>query len=111
MKYADYDFYKENYKGTLTASLFDSYITKASREIDKNVNKKLKEKDITDEVKYVACALVDFLNSNKMFLEKKVASVSNDGVSETYTNISKNDLESEERKILDGLPHELTRYL
>ena len=111
MKYADYDFYKEEYKGTLTASLFDSYIVKASREIDKNVNRKLKEKDITDEVKYVACELVDFLNDNKMFLEKKIASVSNDGVSETYTNISKDDLKSEERKILDGLPHYLTRYL
>ena len=111
MKYADYDFYKEKYNGTLTASLFDSYIVKASREIDKNVNRKLKEKDITDEVKYVACELVDFLNDNKMFLEKKIASVSNDGVSETYTNISKDDLKSEKRKILDGLPHDLTRYL
>lgn len=111
MKYADYDFYEKEYKGTLTASLFDSYIVKASREIDKNVNRKLKESDITDEVKYVACELVDFLNDNKMFLEKKIASVSNDGVSETYTNISRNDFKSEERKILDGLPSELTRYL
>ena len=46
MNYADYDFYTNEYKGSLSIDLFNSLIIKASREIDKNVNKDLTETNI-----------------------------------------------------------------
>ena len=43
INYADYDFYKNYYQGSLSFDLFNSLLPKASREIDKAVNKKLEE--------------------------------------------------------------------
>ena len=70
INYADYDFYANEYKGSLSIDLFNSLIIKASREIDKNVNKDLTEiniKRLTEreqwQLKYVACELCDFLKN------------------------------------------------
>ena len=46
INYADYDFYTNEYKGSLSIDLFNSLIIKASREIDKNVNKDVTETNI-----------------------------------------------------------------
>ena len=71
INYADYDFYTNEYKGSLSIDLFNSLIIKASREIDKNVNKDLTETNIERltereqwQLKYVACELCDFLNNS-----------------------------------------------
>lgn len=110
INYADYDFYSKTYKGTLSEDLFNSLIPKASRELDKSVNKELKEVDITDRVKFVACELVDFLEVNNVGKEK-LSSVSIDGVSKNYGTKTVSDLKHEKSNILNGLPIELTRYL
>ena len=109
--YSDYEYYKEEYKGQLTASLFDNYILEACRIVDRNVNKKLEEEDITNEVKDVVCALVDYLNENGNVLTKNITSVSVDGVAESYGAKTIQDINLEKKYILDGLPQELTRYL
>ena len=41
--YADYDFYQNEFHGSLSNDLFSYYIVKASRVISKNVNRKLTE--------------------------------------------------------------------
>ena len=38
MNYTDYNYYKSEYRGSLSGDLFSSYIVKASKEIDRNVN-------------------------------------------------------------------------
>lgn len=113
INYADYQFYNEMYKGSLSSDLFTSLIPKASREIDKYVNREIKEADIDAttqdgyKIQFVACQLVDFMkNSNN---NKNISSVSIDGVSKTYK--TQNETIKEKKTILDGLPHELTRYL
>ena len=72
MLYADFKYYKETYKGTLTEDSFDSLILKASREIDKNINTRLTERKINnlpseaqDQLKYTACALTDLINKKE----------------------------------------------
>ena len=68
MLYADFEYYKETYKGTLTENSFNSLILKASREIDKNVNTRLTETKISnlpeeaqEQLKYTVCALIDLI--------------------------------------------------
>lgn len=112
VNYADYVFYSTIYKGSLSDSLFNSIIPKASREIDKAVNKELKKEDITDEVKFVACELVDFLNENGYIGNcKQLSSVSIDGVSKSYVTKTNSEIKAEKSDILNGLPLELIRFL
>jgi len=106
----DYGFYTNDYSGTLVKQDdFSFFSKKAMKEIQKNCNKKLCKEDITDEVKYVACELIDYLYSNRHALDKNLSSVSVDGVSESYN--TKEEIKSQKKVILNGLPQELTRYL
>ena len=91
INYADYEFYIETYEGKLSQGLFDSIIPKASRSIDKAVNKKIEESDITDKVKFSTIII--------------------DGVHKTFKDKTSNEERRELREILSGLPLELTRYL
>ena len=118
MLYADFEYYKETYKGTLPEGSFNSLILKASREIDKNVNTRLTEtkinnlpKEAQEQLKYTACALVDLINKKEENESRKVSSISIDGVSKNYKVLSAEDLNKEKRGILRNLPDELTCYL
>ncbi len=108
INYADYQYYTDTYKGNLSQTLFNSLIIKASREIDKYVNRKITSADLTtyEEIKYVACSLCDKLNN---ISNKNVSSISIDGVSKTY----KNSIETKRDilDVIDNLPEELTRYI
>lgn len=118
MVYADYEYYKTKYLGTLPENCFDSLIIKASREIDKNVNTILTETKINnlqeearEQLKYTACALVELLNKKQENENKRISSYSIDGVSKTFKTISKEEIKEEKREILLCLPSELTKYL
>ena len=118
MVYADYDYYTDNYKGTLPADSFDSLILKASREIDKNVNTRLTEdiinnlqEEAQEQLKYTACALVDLINRKQESENKKISSFSIDGVSKSFNILSNNDYINSKKDIINCLPDELTRYL
>lgn len=118
MVYADYKYYNEEYKGTLPESSFDSIILKASREIDKNVNTRLNnnkvnnlQEEAQEQLKYTACALVDFINKKQEDESKKVSSISIDGVNKSYKTLSFEDMKKEKIEILKSLPDELTRFL
>ena len=114
INYANYDFYKETYCGSISNGLFNSLIPKASREIDKVVNRELKEEDIDDKIRFVACGLVDFLKENPISFDdgrKKISSFSIDGVTKNYVMKSENEIKEEKISILSGLPDELTRFL
>lgn len=111
INYADYTFYVNEFKGSLSVDLFNSIIPKASREIDRHVNRKITEEDLDDEnlgykIKYTACLLIEYLNTSK---NGAVSSISIDGVSKTIKNISEQEKDIE--KIAENLPQELTRYL
>ena len=118
MLYADFKYYKETYKGTLTEDSFDSLILKASREIDKNINTILTETKINnlpneaqEQLKYTACALVDLIYKKQECDNKKISSYSIDGVSKTFKIMSNDEYISSKKEILKYLPDELTKYL
>ena len=108
INYADYDYYKNYYQGALSFDLFNSYIVKASREIDKVINKEtLEESDINNQVRYVACQMVDYLQENKT--SNNVSTIIIDGVHKTFNQKSRLEKISEKNDILSGLPLELIR--
>ena len=115
--YADYNFYVNEYQqGSLSQDLFSKRIIEASREIDKNVNRRLTTdvlNNLTDEelwkLKYTACKLCDYIESSKGIESISGGSISIDGVS--VSGITQDEEKTKAKKILDNLPHELTRYL
>ena len=118
MVYVDYEYYANNYYGTLPEDSFDSLALKASREIDKNVNTRLTEniinnlpKEAQEQLQYTACALVDLIYKKEESDGKKISSFSIDGVSKTFKNISGEEYRSSKREVLKYLPDELTRFL
>lgn len=108
INYADYEYYSETYKGNLSQTLFNSLIIKASREIDKHVNRKITSDDLEtyEEIQYVACALCDKLHT---ISNKNVSSISIDGVSKTFKNSS--EIANEINDVIDNLPEDLLRYI
>lgn len=113
INYADYDFYKNYYQGSLSFDLFNSLLPKASREIDKAVNKKLEENDIDDRVKFVTCELVDYLNNTGGYSGKNsnVSTIIIDGVHKTFNNKNSNEVKRDIKQITNGLPLELIRWI
>lgn len=123
INYADYDFYTNEYKGSLSIDLFNSLIIKASREIDKNVNRKLTEANIKrlpeDEqwqLKYVACELCDFLknsggNSGKYSFGADSISIDGVSISKGSNIKSEAQINKDKKSILGDLPLSLIRYL
>ena len=115
MEYADYGFYTNEYKGKLNYDTFSSLIVKASREIDKNVNRKI-DADVIhtlDELdQYKVCELCDYFNqygSNSSY--GKANTISIDGVSINRLNKTTDDINNIKANIIDNLPQELIRYI
>ena len=108
INYADYQYYTDVYKGSLSQTLFNSLIIKASREIDKYVNRKITKEDLInyEEIQYVACELCDKLNT---ISNNNVSHISIDGVSKTYKTT--NEIKKDIRNVIDNLPEELLRYI
>lgn len=118
MMYADYEYYKDMYFGTLPEDSFNSQILKASREIDRNVNTRLTQDIIDDlseeaqeQLKYTACALTDLISKKQESENIKLSSISIDGVSKSFKTMSTNEYKYSKKDILKNLPDELTRFL
>lgn len=118
MLYANFEYYKQTYKGTLPEDSFDSLILKASREIDKNVNTRLTEikinnlpKEAQEQLQYTACALVDLINRKQESTNRKITSYSIDGVTKNFKILSNEDYKKSKKEIVSCLPYELTCFL
>lgn len=118
MVYVDYEYYSQNYYGTLPEDSFNSLVLKASREIDNNINTRLNQDKINElseeaqeQLKYTACALTDLISNKQESDNKKVSSISIDGVNKTFKVLSNTDYINSKKEIFGNLPIELTRYL
>lgn len=118
MVYADYEYYKNKYYGTLPEDSFNSLILKASREIDNNINTRLTEVKIDnlpeiaqEQLKYTTCALIDLISQKQESDNKKISSYSIDGVSKSFKVISNEEHKKSIKEAIKCLPEELTRYL
>ena len=115
INYADYEFYSNTYKGTLSGDLFNSLIVKTSREIDTYVNREITEDDLDNEknnfgykIKYTTCLLLDYINQEKG-ISGAVSHISIDGVSKTMKSLE--EIKRDKETIIKNLPQELVRYL
>ena len=115
INYANYEFYKNTYKGSLSGDLFNSLIEKTSREIDLYVNREIIEADLNNEnhnfgykIKYTTCLLLDYINQVK-HVNSEVKSISIDGVSKTIKSLE--EIKKDKLDIINHLPQELTRYI
>lgn len=119
INYADYEFYKNEYRGNLSLDLFNSLIIKASRVIDRNINRELTQKVIDNlsereqfELKYTACKLCDFINATGGDVSNtRTNSISIDGVSINKSQKSEAQTIRDKQTILGNLPDSLTRFL
>lgn len=118
-KYAEYDFYINEYKGNLSNDLFETLIVKASRDIDRNVNCRLTQdllnslsEDELYQLQYTACELVDYINTyGSNSSNGKANSISIDGVSINRGSKTTEVQKKAKNQIYDNLPHILTRWL
>ena len=121
-KYADYNFYTNEYKGTLTEQSFNSYIIKSSKAIERNINRKLNQEifdnledgDIKEKISYVACELCDYYNTfGDSTSQGKPNSISIDGVSKTNSSFASTtqNIAKKLQTIYNNLPHDWICYL
>lgn len=82
MRFAEYPFYCDVYRGSLGFEKFDALISGASCFIDEITFGRLRGKPITDDVKSAVCAVVDRLAEDDG--ERSVASEKIGNVSVTY---------------------------
>lgn len=119
--YADYDFYRNEYRGNMSEQSFNSYIVKASKDIERNVNRKLDDTIFSnldeatkEKISYVACELCDYYSSyGDNTSAGSPSSFSIDGVSVSQDGYS-NDTQigtAKLQRIYDDLPQDWTRYL
>lgn len=90
--YADYDFYKDEYKGLLEESLFDSYSVEATL-IIRNATQNKATSNV-EEVKLCMCKLVDTMNKNSK-LNSEISSEKVDDYSRTFVNRTQTDINKE----------------
>ena len=120
--YADYTFYTNEYKGTLSEQSFNSYVIKSSKAIERNINRKLNndifatlDAETKEKISYVACELCDYYdNFGDSSSQGSPNSINIDGVSLTnsvYSNGIENDNNSKLKSIYNDLPQEWTRFL
>lgn len=113
INYADYEFYINIYKGSLSKDLFNSLIFKSSREIDTYVNREITEEDLDSEkngykIKYTTCLMLEYLNTTKS-TNSAVNHITIDGVTKIMKDSS--EIQKDKRNIIKNLPQELTRYI
>lgn len=118
MVYASYEYYQKEYFGTLPENSFHALILKASKEIDRNINRKLTQekidkltKEAQEQLKYTACALLDLMARKQESESKTLSSISIDGISKSFKILSTSEYRSCRKDILKNLPDELTNYL
>ena len=86
VKYTDYKYYKEVYKGTMPETSFERVVAAASAYIRKITFDRVNTDEIPEEVKYATCAVCDVINDidSAKVAGKTVKSETNDGYSVTF---------------------------
>lgn len=103
MMYIEYEYYTNQYRGTLTIDIFNQFLRKACAYIDKVTYCRLKYgAEITDDIKMAVCAAIDILNEQEMARNKVkstagIKSESADGYSVSFRNYNDFDKQCEQQ--------------
>lgn len=68
--YASYDFYKNEWKGSLEEAAFSSFVIKAMYEIDRMTFYRITE--TTDDVKFALCAVIDAMQQIEKYTAEHI---------------------------------------
>ena len=90
VKYADYSFYTEVYKGTMSETSFERVVVACSSCLNKITFGRIDEIAGSENVKYACCAMCDAMNEieSAKVGGKTVKSENNDGYSVTFVTES-----------------------
>ena len=115
--YTTYEYYINVFGGTLDADTFDRLVKPASMQIDRVTFGRLKKggrcpfemlnPDDWDCVNYATCRVIESLHESEKSNGKKVASVSNDGYTETYIDSGKSAHSEVLTAAIENLPYYL----
>ena len=86
VKYTDYQYYKEVYKGTMPETSFERFVVAASAYIKKITFDRVDINEVPEEVKYASCAVCDVMHDidSAKVAGKTVKSETNDGYSVSF---------------------------
>lgn len=117
MLYTNYAYYTEQFGGTLDEKSFKFNLNKASKIIDRNINREISESVFNelsetdkDKFNYVCCELIEMVSGNGSN-GKQVTSISIDGISKSYKALSNAEETMQQIRILDNLPLQFRKYL
>ena len=92
MRYCEYEFYRDDYKGAMPESLFNRLSIIASAKIKASTFSRIDEASIPVEVKYCACTIADQLKEMQKSDGKKSESVGSWSVNYEDSEIGKKKL-------------------
>lgn len=99
LKLADYQYYSDVYKGSMAEDDFNRNILTVSAYLDKVTFGRIEARipDLGDDIKHVACLCADEAKalSDACVDGRKVASVSNDGYSVSFTDSGSADVQGD----------------
>lgn len=99
LKLADYQYYSDVYKGSMAEDDFNRNILTVSAYLDKVTFGRIEARiaDLGDDIKHVACLCADEAKalSDAGVDGRKVASVSNDGYSVSFTDSGSADVQGD----------------
>lgn len=116
VKYADYNYYKDDYGGAMPENRFNRFVIEASAYIRKITFDRIDPQRVPEEVKYACCAMCDaaFEAQETQVDGKDVKSVSNDDYSVTFADSAGSFRDAAEMKMSLAagryLPSELTSF-
>ena len=86
VKYTDYKYYKEVYKGTMPETSFERVVAAASAYIRKITFNRVDVNEVPEEVRYASCVVCDTMNDidSAKIAGKTVKSETNDGYAVTF---------------------------
>lgn len=98
--YADYNFYKETYKGNIVPNeeTFDRLVIGASGYIREITHNNVDKNNVIDEVKYATCSVADVLYKQETIDNNDISSESVGNHSRSFGSAKKSDREREIEK-------------
>lgn len=118
IKYTDYDFYIDTYKGDMSENDFNKLVIEASYEVNKNIfNRDIRGYE--EEIQLVTCSIADILleintlevEKNSTILDKKIKSESVGDYSKTFETTNISDIEAQISNHKQRIKDELKKYL
>ena len=116
MNFADFNYYKNEFKGVNTTESFERNIKMATNIVENNINCELENyynqatPKAQIKIKDTICALVDLIIKREKS-DKDISSISIDGVSKSFKSMNNSEFSEKKKECLSFLPDEIVRFV